>query len=537
MSENKRFSVLFETEGTYPYLSGGVSSWCYTLIKSMKDVDFHVISVVGNQNVEILYDIPENVKNLYMVPLWNIEEPFGYTNGYSLNDALKKKTQTTEHIIERDFIPLFLQFLEGIENKNVDLYDYATLFEKMNTYFEKYDYSITMFSKPVWNKFKDTIYQKYIKYNLIFSNDELPTVYDLITCMRWLFHLLMVLDIPIPKTDLVHSSIAAFTSLPGIISKVRYGTPILLTEHGVYLRERYFAISTSNIPYFSKRFLINLISLISRLSYEMADQISPVCKFNSIWEKRLGVDENKIKVIYNGIDPDVFVPLPKPQNFINVPTVIIVGKLIPIKDFETAIKTAKIVKEKIPNVLFLQYGTVDEDPDYARKCEKLVKSLDLEDTFLFMGLKLNNPYEIYNQGDVTLLSSVSEGHPYAILESLSCERPVIATDVGGVPEVLEGFGLIVQPKNHIAMAQAVIELLNDNNLRAELGKKGRERVKKHFNINDAIEQYKATYDLLINGIKFYNPEKMEGSTLLLKSFIRNLRNIRKENDTNNRRTQ
>lgn len=492
-----RPSVLFETEGTYPFSEGGVSSWCQILIQQLKEYDFHLIAVVGNQNVELMYDLLPNIKKLYMVPLWGIEEPFGYSSATTYMEAQAKKRQTTPAIIQDYFLPLFVEFLEGIENENVNIYDYAVLFDRMNQYFDSYDYSVTMFSREVWESFKEVIYQKYIRYNLIFVNDELPTILDLITCMRWLFHLLMTLNLPIPKTDLVHSSVAAFSSLPGIISKLRYGTPVLLTEHGVYYRERYFAVSSSAIPYFSKKFLLNLNSLISRLSYEMADQISPVCYYNSLWEERLGADKSRIKVIYNGIDPDIFSPSENKSSSKRKPTVVIVGKVLPIKDVLSAIKTAARVRDSMPSVQFLMYGSTTADPVYFAKCKELVKELKLEDCFYFKGLKMTNPYEIYNEADISFLSSVSEGHPYVVIESMSCQKPVVATGVGGVPEVIEGCGLIVQPGDIEAMAQAILSLLKDDELRIELGIRSRQKVLRDFNIQKSIEEYRRSYEKLL----------------------------------------
>lgn len=492
-----RPSVLFETEGTYPFSEGGVSSWCQLLIQQLKEYDFHLIAVVGNQNVELMYDLLPNIKKLYMVPLWGIEEPFGYSSAATYEEAQDKKKLTTSKAIKDYFLPLFVEFLEGIENENVNIYDYAVLFDRMNQYFDSYDYSVTMFSKDVWESFKEVIYQKYIRYNLIFVNDELPTILDLITCMRWLFHLLMTLNLPIPKTDLVHSSVAAFSSLPGIISKLRYGTPFLLTEHGVYYRERYFAVSSSPIPYFSKKFLLNLNSLVSRLSYEMADQISPVCRYNSLWEVRLGADREKIKVIYNGIDPDIFSPNEDKSSKKRRPTVVIVGKVLPIKDVLSAIKTAASVRDMIDDVQFLMYGSTNADPGYFVKCKELVRELKLEDCFYFKGLKMTNPYEIYNEADISFLSSVSEGHPYVVIESMSCQKPVVATGVGGVPEVIEGCGLIVQPGDVPAMAQAIISLLKDDGLRTELGIRSRQRVIRDFNIQKSIVEYRRSYEKLL----------------------------------------
>lgn len=202
------------------------------MIEGLEDIDFHIISVIGNQNVEILYDLPPNVKSLYAVPLWNIEEPFGYTNGCTIKHAKLKKSKTSEAIIEDKFIPLFIHFLDGIENKNINLFDYALIFSEMNSYFENYDYSNTMLSQPVWETFKKTIYEKYVKYNTIYSNDEIPTLYDLTTCMQWLFHLLIVLNIPIQGLILYIPLLQHLLPFPGIISKLRYKVPFLLTGMG-----------------------------------------------------------------------------------------------------------------------------------------------------------------------------------------------------------------------------------------------------------------------------------------------------------------
>jgi glycosyltransferase involved in cell wall biosynthesis len=213
----------------------------------------------------------------------------------------------------------------------------------------------------------------------------------------------------------------------------------------------------------------------------------------------------------------------KPHKFKEVPVVTVVGKVVPFKDIESAIKAAKIVKDRFPNVLFLEYGSLDEDVDYYNKCKKLVKDLNLTETFIFKGHKTNNPYEIYNQGDITLLTSISEGHPYTIIESLSCERPVVATDVGGIPEVLEGCGLIVQPKDYEAMAQAIIELLNNRELSEELGKKGREKVKKEFDIEKNLRLYEISYRSLVDPSFAASKTKFVSENIILKNLIKDYR--------------
>ncbi|NOY58091.1 MAG: glycosyltransferase, partial [Calditrichaeota bacterium] len=319
---------------------------------------------------------------------------------------------------------------------------------------------------------------------------------DVTTAMRWIYHYFMPLSIRIPKTDIAHTTIAGFSGIVGCISKLEYGTPLLVTEHGVFIRERYFAISASKISSFAKYFLMRMSVYITRLIYHLADQISPVANFNKRWELRFGAAPHKIVTIYNGIDPHVFVPGEKPGATRGTPTVVAATNIMPLKDIETMIRACEIVRKEIQDVQFRVYGSKQVDPAYTKKCKVLIKDLGLQDHFLLAGYH-NNPAEIYNEGDVTALSSISEAFPYTVLESMACARPVVATDVGGVREALEGFGILVPPRDAQALANGLVTLLKDIELRQRLGKEGRERVLLMFRISQSINAYLNTYKALM----------------------------------------
>src|SRR4029079_6767906 len=107
---------------------------------------------------------------------------------------------------------------------------------------------------------------------------------------RTLYRLLLPLAIDVPHVDVTHSSAAAFCSLPCVMAKLRDGTPFLLTEHGVYLREQYLHLDRNARSPFSRWFLSRLTTAIVDLSYAFADQISPVCEYNTRWERWRNVD-------------------------------------------------------------------------------------------------------------------------------------------------------------------------------------------------------------------------------------------------------
>jgi len=492
---NDRLSVLFETEGTYPFLGGGVSTWCDILVKELRQVTYHICAITGDPNVRRKYEPTSNVETIH-VPLWGTEEPAEYIlPKVPFSEIYLRKQATTAKVIEEKFIPLFTHFLRGLEETRPDIRPYGKIIHRLYRYFLKYDYNESFKAPQVWTVFQEEMLRIYRESPDDFTPEENPSLFDLTTALLWLNKLLMVMNAPIPNTNLSHATIAAFVGLASVIAKLEYGTPMLLTEHGVYIRERYISISSADHSSFLKRFLINLSAFMSRLCYAYADQISPVCDFNRRWEKLYGVSDKKLLTIYNGVNPDVFTPAPKPPKTQGRLTVVAAARVFPLKDIRTMIRSAAVVRKTIPDVQFIVYGSLTADPPYVEKCRTLITELDLEKTFLFGGFH-NEPAKIFNEGDISILSSISEGFPYTVLESMSCGRPVVATDVGGVREALEGFGVVCKPRDPESLAAGVIKLLQSDELRQTLGRKARNEVLAKYRTSTSVDNYSASYKRL-----------------------------------------
>ncbi len=498
---SERLSVLLETEGTYPFVGGGVSTWCDILVRELnglqgetdKRVDYHVCAITGDPNVKLKYQLMDNVKQLIHVPLWGTEEPAEFIlPDVPFSDIYQRKQDTTPQIIEEKFIPLFRRFLEGMEEIEPDMTPYGRTIHELYHYFQQYDYVESFKAQQVWEVFQHEMLRPYRERPDDFLPEEMPNIYDLTTALLWLNKLLMILNAPIPNTDVTHATIAAFVGLASVIAKLEYGTPMLLTEHGVYIRERYIHVSATDLTYFLKRFLINLSALMSRLCYAYADQISPVCNFNQKWERLYGVPEEKLLTIYNGVNPKLFVPGPKPEKSQGRPTVVAAARIFPLKDILTMIRTAAVVRQTIPDVRFTVYGSLTADPPYVEKCRALIAELELEETFELAGYH-NEPAKIFVEGDISILTSISEGFPYTVLESMSCGRPVVATDVGGVREALEGFGVVCKPGDPADLAAGVIKLLQNDEQRQTLGRKARNEVLAKYRTSRSVDAYWGSY--------------------------------------------
>jgi glycosyltransferase involved in cell wall biosynthesis len=489
--------VLFETEGSYPYSGGGVSTWAHILCTELQeDVDFHLMAITGNPYVEPRYKLPENIADIIHIPLWGVEEPVHYFDRKTpFSEQIEKKARTTREIVKEHFMPLFKDFIKCLNDPFTDVDFISDTIYGFWKYFQRYDYKITMKEPLLWIEFKNSLYDRYIG-NYDPELGETPKVIDMTFGMRWLYHFLMPIAAPIPvEINVSHSTLAGFPALSSIAAKYEYGIPSMVTDHGVYMRERLINVGRSDMTFFSKKMLVDLSTMVTRAVYHTADQISPVTTANQKWEERFEAKPENILPIYNGVDTDLFKPTPKPSKTEGTPTVIAVAQVFPLKDIETMIRTCEVVRRTIPNVQFMVYGSLDVDPDYVEKCRNLIEELDLDENFTFGGFH-NNPSMIFNEGDISILTSISEGFPYTVIESMSCGRPVVATDVGGIKDALEDCGILCKPRDPDEIAAGVVKLLEDTELRIELGNKSREKVLLNFTTDRSVKNYLESYNTL-----------------------------------------
>jgi polysaccharide biosynthesis protein PelF len=484
---NSNLSVLLTTEGTYPFSQGGVSTWCDMLVKEMKDIDFVLYSVITNPFISQKFELPTHSK-LIKVPLWGTEEPSEHLEiPFSL--VYLKKKRTTTKIIRTHFLPLFKKLIYEIMTPQKDPQYFGEVLYQLYLYFQEYEYKESFKSEVIWTEYKSLILEWCKESN---NRIEKPDIYGLIQSLGWLYRFLNILNTSFPKTDITHSSAAAFCGIPCIIAKLENKTPFLLTEHGVYLREQYLSLSKRNLPAFLNTFLIGFIQSIATANYYYADQVSPVCHYNTRWETRFGVEQQKIKVIYNGIDSQIFKDSKGLAN--ETPTVVTVARIDPIKDIITLLKAASIVKSYIPNVKFIVYGSVTV-PEYYDECLALRADLKLEENFIFAG-HVSDMASAYHSGDVIVLSSISEAFPYSVVEAMMSGKSVVSTDVGGVSEALGQTGYLVTPRHPEEMATAISKLLQSVELREKLGKEARERALSFFTLDKVIDQHLKSYKLL-----------------------------------------
>ena len=483
MSDN--IKVMMSTEGTYPFHPGGVSTWCDILVKQLKGVDYVLYSLMMNPYVSQIYDLPTSTE-LLKVPLWGTEEPSEHLDvPFSKVYLLKKRT--TDEVVSKKFIPLFKSLILELLSIEKNPQKLGNIFYELYLYFQDYEYKKSFKSEITWEQYK-TIVNDFVDDA---ENDiDTPSIYALIQSLGWVYRFMVTLNTPVPKSDVTHSAAAAFCGIPCIIAKIENKTPYMLTEHGVYIREQYLSLSKRGYPSFLNTFFIRMINSIISVNYFYADIVSPVCKYNTRWEERFGVEKEKINVIYNGVDDTIFAPREAATKNTS-PTVVSIARIDPLKDIISLIEATDIIRKEIPDIKMIVYGSVSVE-EYYQECLKRVEKLDIKDNFIFAGHTDNVP-AAYNSGDIIALSSISEAFPYSVVEAMMSGKPVVSTDVGGIKEAIGDCGILVTPKSPEELAAGIIKLLNDPEMIEDLGKRSRERAIIYFSIEKVLENHYNSY--------------------------------------------
>lgn len=205
---------------------------------------------------------------------------------------------------------------------------------------------------------------------------------------------------------------------------------------------------------------------------------------------RYRVPARRIAVIPNAVDSEVFSPDPELQA--SDPTILFIGRLVEDKDPMTLLAGLKQVAAQIPRARFLLVGR----GPLAPKVAAYLKAHDLAArTSLIPGASDLRPY--LRQAWVLALPSLREASPHVIIEAMAAGLPVVATRVGGIPELVvegpAGTGLLVPPRDPQALAGALVQLLGNKELCREMGQRARERAAAQHAPREMVRRTEAVF--------------------------------------------
>lgn len=465
--------ICIVAEGCYPYVVGGVSGWINSMIQSFPDIEFIVLSIISDRSGsgKFQYQLPDNVSAVYEA----------YLNDYDWDERNKKnrgRFMTKEQYNalrsvvlnhETDWDVLFDMF----KNKKFSVDDLLMGTDFLHIVTEVYErrYPEIVFSDFLW-----TMRSIYLPLFLILKTD-------------------------IPKADIYHCVATGYAGILGSMAKHQYNCGLILSEHGIYTREREEELLKANwVNGVCKDIWIEQFRKMSQLIYNRADVVTSLYEHARTLQIELGCPEQKTIVTPNGISVERFLNIPgkseEDMPYVNIGAVV---RVTPIKDVKTMIRAFSFAKKKVSNLKLWIIGPCDEDEEYASQCFDLVDALAVPDVVFTGSVDVRN---YLGKMDYMLLSSISEGQPLTILEGYAAKKPIIATDVGNCRELIYGekndpcgtAGILTHIMNTEELADAMVYLALHPEERVQMGENGYKRVNNYFRVEQMQQTYQQIYD-------------------------------------------
>jgi glycosyltransferase involved in cell wall biosynthesis len=501
-------------EGTYPYVSGGVSSWVHEIITGLPELTFGAIFLGASPETygEIRYRLPRNLVHLETHYLMSgaadsrdasraPADGAGRARGVrpSKAEALADMVSLHEAFKVRDRA-LDARQLDAAgalgSPEGVSLGDFLTgdgIWERLC---EEYD------ARCQSTSFLDYFWTVRTMHRPLFTLADLAR--------------------RAPRFRVLHAISTGYAGFLGALLQRRRGCPFIVTEHGIYTKERKIDLARAawirdddatgegaaggglgqDLGYL-RRLWIQFFEGLGRAAYASARPIVSLYEGNRARQVEDGAAREHTRVIPNGINVARFAALraSRPPALTPPPVLGLVGRVVPIKDIKTFIRAMRTVVAEIPDAEGWIIGPEDEDPRYAEECHALVASLGLERAVRFLGFCPAE--EVLPKLGLAVLTSISEALPLFVLEAFAAGVPVVATDVGSCRALIEGgdaadrargvAGAIAPFAAPEALARAAIALLRDPARWRRAADAGAARVEALYTREQMFTEYRALY--------------------------------------------
>lgn len=268
--------------------------------------------------------------------------------------------------------------------------------------------------------------------------------------------------------DIVHS-LVSFVPYSTVAALVRNRYPTLLTAHGSESIQARFNMKRGIA------FIRNKVITLQNERYVLSKVPNIIVCSPQMKELVRNMTHSKIHVIPNGIDFEDILNI-QPHKSIEHPSILYVGGLTKIKGIDILLNAVPLIIKKIPNLHIYIAGSGPE----GGNLKGLVKELNIEENVKFLGfISEEEKFSYYKSVDVCAFPSKYEPFGIVLLEAMACGKPVVASNVGGIPFVVEDgkTGLLFESGNVEELAEKIIMLLRDEELREKMGEAGRERAK------------------------------------------------------------
>lgn len=486
-------------EGTYPFVSGGVSSWVHQIVRGQPDIRFALVFIGGTpESYEgVRYELPPNVVHLEEHYLEQMRRPQRIAAHVGDRDFYRKNRELHDVFACRDASPERL-------NAALDRIVRALLEDPCR---HELDF---LSSESAWVQICE-------RYGEKARTRSFLEYFWTVRSMHAPLFVMARAATSIPASRAFHVVSTGFAGFLGALLQKKQKRPLILTEHGIYSKERAIELLQATwirdddgspdedglahgIGFF-RQMWIEFFQALGKMAYASATPIISLYEGNRQRQIRDGADPARTRIIPNGIDLARFSTL-REKRARRIPRVLgLIGRVVPIKDIKTFIRAMRVVVSELPDAEGWIVGPEDEDRSYAEECHDLVRSLGLDASVKFRGFQ--DVTDIFPELGLNVLTSISEAQPLVVLEGFAAGVPCVSTDVGCVRELIQGAGLgdphgsagaVVEIANPDATARAALDLLADPGRWHAARAAGIARVEETYTQDIMLARYHSIYE-------------------------------------------
>lgn len=509
----EQVDVCLLVEGTYPFVPGGVSAWVHDVLTGHPDLTFSIFNIGSHPGAygPPCYVLPPHAQQLHQVYCHDAVAPPPTGAARARLDSEIRAIRLRQPSQVRPS-----RVLQALRRLNIDPGVDDELLDDLTSG----DLTIADFLHG------------HQTFELL---EELaPLVAPEASFLDFFWHfraihlpILHMLATTAPPARCYHAVSTGYAGLCGAMFSLKTGRPLVVTEHGIYSRERDMDLARAEWikdqpdggggirvgarPSPLRGVWSRSFRALAALAYHRATRITTLSDANRARQIAAGAPASKISIIANGVD----VPEPAPGAASGTEDEVtaarasrarkplrvgFVGRVVPIKDVITFIRACHMALAQVELDVRI-IGPCAEDSGYVRRCKDLVEALGVGSAIKFVGPM--PPAIIYLDLDVVVLTSFSEGQPLVMLEAYAASLPVVSTDVGACREMIEGrsdpdrrlgpSGLVTRVGIPSETADALVRLAGDPALRRRMGAAGRQRVLGYYRRKDMLQSYGDIY--------------------------------------------
>ena len=261
---------------------------------------------------------------------------------------------------------------------------------------------------------------------------------------------------------------------------------IEIIHHPITFDFKFELASSNKIKYKISRYLwYSFLRMQRKVAPKISNIITPSQSSKKGIMDEFNCKGSSITVINNGLDAQEFCPIPNSTRNKNR-LITTASADVPLKGLDYSLKALKLLKKDNPKMHLVVIGNYKKNGH----TERLIKKLGIEQDVIFKkNISKDEIKKLYSSSSIAIVSSLYEGFGYPVIEAMSCEVPIIATNVSSIPELVSDFGTLIEPKNENQLKRSIIKVMQNYDHFKDIAIKGRQHVIETFNWSKITSEY------------------------------------------------